>query len=596
MLKPHLSIIIGIVLLISLAYFNSLQNPFIWDDQALIENNPYIKDFSHIKEIFTQHLFYGSRTPSNFYRPLQSLSLVFDYSIWKMNPFGYHLTNILFHALTTISIYVLIYLLSQSIFISLAASGLFAVHPVHTQAVTYIAGRSDPMASFFIYISFILYILFRKRVENKKYLTFSVIFFILSLLSREIVVVFPFVFLLYEVIYIERKKRKPGFLFYHFSVAAVYVLLRLTLLNFKTAEVTTTSYLPLGSRVVTMCKVLFLYIKLLFVPLGLHMEKYVKPIHSIGDIYGFFSVLGIFAVFYFMFWLYKWNKKLLFFSFSYFFITLIPVSNIFPLNALMAEHWLYIPSSLGFFMIMAVFLQRLLKFKYARYVVAAILIFSISWYSFLTFKRNQDWSDPVKFYRETLKYAPKSSKAHLQLGTELAKRRLYSEAREEYSRVSQLKPDDAQSHTNLGSIYGNKGRYDDAFEEFQKALELDPNDYVTHNNIGIIYKKKGDFKKAEEQYRKAIDINPNYALSYNNLGNIYLETGKYDEAIIYYKKAIELSPHTASFYGNMAKAYKNKDMIKEAQDYFEKTIELDSNNADALEELRLIRLLPTDLQ
>jgi len=543
--KPYIHfLIISLTAILAIfCYSNTLKNNFVWDDLPLIENNPYIRDFSHLKEIFTQHLFYGSRSPSNFYRPMQSLSITVDYKIWKGRIEGFHISNILFHIFAGVSLYLLVVLISENIFIGAVVSLLFTIHPLFTSAVTYISGRADPLAAGFGFLSFIFYILFRKNTKNKGLIVLSIVSFIGAILSKEGAAIFPFAFLLYEAIFIDKKKRRFNFLAPYFIIIGIYAVLRLTILSFKTPDVITTAGLPLGIRLLTFCKVFFLYIKLLFAPLGLHMERYVEPVFSLGNIYGFFAVSGIALIFYYIYLLYKWNKKLLLFSFSYFFITLLPVSNIVPLNALMLEHWLYIPSSLGFFMIMAIFLERLIKFKYLKIAVFLILIFTIGWYSFLTIQRNKDWKDSLTFWSETAKYSPKSYKAHLELGVALAK----------------------------------KGLYQDAEIELQKALELNPHDYMGYSNMGNIYKIKGDFKKAEEAYKKSIELNPKHANSYSNLGNIYLKANRYDEAIDCYKKAIELNPYMADFYKNLSIAYKSKGMIQEGEASFKKAIELNPN-------------------
>lgn len=554
--KPYIHfLIISLTAILAIfCYSNTLKNNFVWDDLPLIENNPYIRDFSHLKEIFTQHLFYGSRSPSNFYRPMQSLSLTVDYKIWKGRIEGFHISNILFHIFVGVSLYLLVVLISESIFIGAIVSLLFIVHPLFTSIIAYISGRADSLAAGFGFFSFIFYILFRKNTKNIGLIILSIVSFIGAMLSKEGAAIFPFVFLLYEAIFIDKKKRRFNFLTPYFIIIGIYALLRLTVLSFKTPDVITTAGLPLGIRLLTFCKVFFLYLKLLFAPLGLHMERYVEPVFSLGNIYGFFAVSGIALIFYYIYLLYKWNKKLLLFSFSYFFITLLPVSNIVPLNALMAEHWLYIPSSLGFFMILAIFLEKLMKFKYIKQIVILILIVTLIWYSFLTIKRNRDWKDSFTFWSETVKFSPKSYKAHLELGVALAK----------------------------------KGLREEATKEFEKAYELNPADYKALNNLGRIYAEKGDFKKGEEYYQKSLKLNTTDGLTYNGIGNVYLMTNRFDEAIECYRKAITLNPYMASFYTNLGKALKNKGQIEEAKNAFKKALEIDANFKSAIEELKSI--------
>ena len=190
--------IIVLVFLLGIGlYANTFGNSFVWDDELLVIRNGYIKDWSHFPEIFKINLFHSISRKGNYYRPLQSLSLLFDYSLWGLRPFGYHLTNVLLHIANAVIIYFLIGMISRSRRISLLTALLFLVHPIHTQAVTYISGRADPLAAFFFLLAFYLYV---KSVALNKLAPYlgSLLFFLLALLSKEAALIFPLTLLLYE--------------------------------------------------------------------------------------------------------------------------------------------------------------------------------------------------------------------------------------------------------------------------------------------------------------------------------------------------------------------------------------------------------------
>jgi len=332
-------------------------------------------------------------------------------------------------------------------------------------------------------------------------------------------------------------------------------------LNFtSTSEKLTIAGIPLYLRLFTTSKVLMIYLRLLLVPIGLHMEWLIEPARSFMQDIVFLSIAGSLIIGIFSYVLYKTSKPK-FFAIGWFFITLIPYSNIFPLAYFMGESWLYIPS-IGFFTFTTIYLSELGKrSRLWNLIVIFIVCFLVISYSFLTIRRSEVWADPVKLYKEILKYSPNSTRARIQLGTIIAK----------------------------GETYLNNKMHDAALEEFKKAIETDPKNYIAHNNIGIIYKKKGDIKKAMEEYEKALELNPDYPLTYNNIGNIHLESGQYDDAIRFYKKAISIDSYNAGFYGNVGKAYKYKRMPKEAQESFEKALSLDPDNKDALEGLNAVK-------
>lgn len=142
-----------IVVLTFAVYANSLQGEFIWDDKDLIVDNSYIKNWSNLDTNLTKDFFYRSQDKGKvgYYRPVITLSYMLDYSLWKQNSSGYHLTNLIFHVLNSVTIYLLVLLLSGSLICSLLVSLLFAVHPIHTESVSWIAGRTDLIASFFLF-------------------------------------------------------------------------------------------------------------------------------------------------------------------------------------------------------------------------------------------------------------------------------------------------------------------------------------------------------------------------------------------------------------------------------------------------------------
>jgi len=592
---PHYTVIIAIFAIGLLVYYRTiLKGVFLFDDTALIIDNPFIKNFSYIKEIFTTHLFKGSGVYSNFYRPMQSLSFMVDYHFWKLNPFGYHLVTVLIHIFNSIAVYFLIYIIYKNQYVAFITGVLFCVHTVLSILVNYVAARADILSAFFFILALIAYILYKQiGLDWRSILLYllSAICFILAVLSKELAAIFPFVSLLYLRCFpsknIEQsKKDTPNLIWVFFAIAAVYALLRLTVLDFTHGKLleTTTGQIPLSNRLLTTSKVFMIYLRLLLVPTGLHMEWNIKPAASFLQDEVFLSVVGLAAVGIFIYSLFR-TSKLKFFAITWFFITLLPQSNIFPLNYFMSESWLYIPS-IGFFALLAIYLYELKKrSRLWAIFVFFVVLFLTAFYGVLTYKRADVWADPAKLYIEVLKHSPDNTKARINLGVLLAKSGSYAEATKKYKEVANLLPNDPGVHSNLGTVYADQKMYDRALEEFKKAVEFNPNDYVAHNNIGILYKQKGDIKKAMDEYTKALALNPSYSLTYNNIGNIYLESGQHDAAIRFYKKAIVFDPNKAAFYDNLGKAYKNKGMRKEAKESFEKALKLGPSNKTAIENL-----------
>lgn len=587
---PHYIAAIIIIILGFLAYHNSLKNVFLFDDKQLIIDNFLIKDFSHIKDIFTTQLFHASGENSNFYRPIQSLFLMVNYKIWGLKPFGYHLSNILIHIFNAVIIYFLILSISKKQTIALTTSFLFCVHTVLSGAVNYIAASSDLLSALFFLLALLAYVVYRTKRHSLILLVSSSLFFIFALLSKEAAIILPLILLLYIHSFCEKRDKYKNNIWVYFIIAAIYILLRLTVLNFKEGGMadTSTGYFPLHIRLFTMAKVLMIYIRLLIFPIGLHMEWSITPATSFVQDEVFLSAVALLIIGIFIRVLFS-TSRLKFFAIMWFFIALIPYANIYPIAYFLGQDYLYIPS-VGIFMLVAIYLfESVKKSVFYKCVGIGMLSLAMIFYSILTIKRAEIWADPVKLYTEVLRYSPDNVKARINLGAVLEKKGLHAEAIDLYKEAAKIDPNRTRTITNLVSLYYNKGMYNEALEELKKAVAINPKDFVSYNDIGLCYKKKGDIEKALEAYKKALTINPNYPITYNNIGNIQRELSQIDGAIISYKKAIDLNPDNAIFYGNLAMAYKDKKMFEEARKYFEKVLELEPYNKEALGGLNSIK-------
>ena len=142
-----------LILFTILVYLNSFGNGFVWDDLNNIVNNKQLEG-----PVVWSDVFFKLQPPAQFYRPIPFLTITLDHLLWGKNPFGYHLTNFLFHLFNVLIIFYITVRLTNSNLISFICSLLFAIHPVQTEAITYISGRSDPICGFFLFTSFYFYL------------------------------------------------------------------------------------------------------------------------------------------------------------------------------------------------------------------------------------------------------------------------------------------------------------------------------------------------------------------------------------------------------------------------------------------------------
>jgi len=458
--------IAAIIILGFTIYANSLNGKFVWDDYGLIKENAHIKDWRYLPKIIKEDFGSTGETKSNFYRPLQMIAHMIDYSLCGFNVQGYHLTSILLHILTALSLYFFVRLILYDVNISFLASLLFLAHPINTEAVSYISGLSDPLSLLFILLCLVSYIKYL-HAHNIILYILALLSFSLALLSKENAVIVPALVLLYH--YTFRKSFEINKIILFFVVLLSYTLLRLTILTpFARSMI---SFADLLQRIPGFFASITEYLRLLLLPFDLHIE-YGHKLFNINDprvITGLLlSCLLVIIAF-----LKKKDNPLIFFSIAWFFICLLPVSNIYPINySFMMEHWLYVPA-LGFFLIVSKAVCYPFKNKNLLFFFKGFTIVLLIFYSYLTIRQNEYWRDPVAFYLKTLQYTPDSWRFYNELGLEYANAGRNKEAVGAYSKALEIKPDLPGVYYNLMNLYRKTGEDDQALKMYYKAKTIE---------------------------------------------------------------------------------------------------------------------------
>jgi len=541
---------VGLIIIMGFAvYANSLKGEFIRDDINLVQYNTYIKDWSKVLNIFMENVGSGSlaRVKADAYRPLQMLTYMIDYSIWGLNVLGYHITNTLLHILVTLLIYWLISILYNNRLLSFLTSIIFVVHPVNTEAVSYISGRGDLLSASFILLCIIFYIKYLHSESIGLYISI-LLSCILAILSKENALILPILLLLYHYAF---KKRIQLKLFLPIlSTILIYKLLRVTsLASFYYGLDTLLHRVPGFFVAITQ------YSRILLFPINLHMEYGNK-------IFGFTEPKALFGLLIFLSLLiYAFTKrnsyKMFFFSVCWFFIALLPTSSIYPVTAFyMAEHWLYLPS-IGFFLILANGLSLLYKIPRTRFVATGLLVCSLFSYSFLTIRQNNYWREEISFYERTLKYAPFSASAYNDLGSAYLNRGNIEKAIGQFQKAIEISPKMAIAYYGLGNAYLNRGNIEKAIDQFQKAIEISPKMAIAYYGLGNAYLNRGNIEKAIDQFQKAIENDSNFAIAHFNLAISYFQQKKYDLAIKHCDRAIELGNKVDPEFLKLLKPYRN---------------------------------------
>ncbi len=584
----RLFVLIGILLI---AYLNTLQNTFVYDDVFTITDNYFIRDWKNFFSLFTYDYFQSSGEVT--YRPVVTLSYFIDYSIWHLNPAGFHLTNILLHMMNGVLVYILLSTFGKDKTIPFLASILFVLHPILTEAVNGISYREDLLATTFFLGAMLLFM--KSKIQNPKskiahYLyPLSLFSYLLALCSKEIAITLPLMVFLFDWIFGDRSKKKNNVIRYYSGfiiVSGFYLFLRFVWLHNpaeKQLQYPDNSFL---TNLLTMPKILCSYIKLLFFPISFNAEyiiSYIKTPVTGAFILSmiFLSVTGVIIYRFYN------HSKHLFFFLLWFFITLAPTMNIIPIANIMAERYLYLPS-VGFCAILACTVTGI--WRYTRVVsITFLILLLIIPYSLFTIARNRIWRDAFTFWSKTVEDSPNSSRAHNNLGMIYHQEGRTDAAIREFQTALAIESD-PEYHHNLGMAYQRKGRREEALQEYYRVLAVNPQSALTHNNMGNIFIDKGNIDEGILRFREAIRLKPNYYDAHYNLGLAYFKKGLLDASIDEFKRAISYEPDHAEAHCCLGTAYANKGLFDEAIMEIEEALRQKPNYPNACKNLGIIYL------
>lgn len=622
------------LIIIAVTYFvfnNSLQNEFVFDDESVVVNNPSIQNTDNIFKYFTGDEGFH-KVIGKYYRPIVSASYVLDYSMWGLDPYGFHMTNIIVHIVSCLLLFRILSLLFsrykyRNLF-SLFGTLIFAVHPVHTEAVTWVSGRTDSIVTMFFFASFLFYIMFtgyshHGNIDKKSdhvnsgnylYLILSLLFYVFGLLSKEMIVTMPVIILLYDFVY--RKKNlqylKENYLSYllFFAITGIYLLVRENALSGVPDRDSYLYFFNKETEVVfwTMIKTIPVYFRLLFAPFGLlyHYNGVIPDSASILDFSALLSLLFVLALIGLSVFFYK-RDSIISFCILFFLISLLPVMNIIPTMNLMAERFLYFTS-----FSLAVLITHLLMLASNKrdigMLIVGVLIIIVS-LGYMTYIRNMDWKTNEALYSSAIGY--EGSIILVNEGNIYSNNKKFDESKKKYKRAIEIRDNNVLAHHNLGLVYMIEGKLDSAEMRIKRGVSVDSLAPDGYYQLATIYKIQGKNEEAIQMLEKLQTIIPDYRESLSMLVSLknpdiksgvtddgkyeisflqqrsyqYFNEKKYKEAIEDLKKLAELSkdlPSRSGFYNNIAMCYAELKDNEQTEKYFSEAVNIDKNNVNAL--------------
>ncbi|MBI5675812.1 MAG: tetratricopeptide repeat protein [Nitrospirae bacterium] len=613
----HLLAIAGLVFLI---YSNTFNAPFQFDDDTNIVHNPAIKDLHYFSDPSRVELIdnsIGFSKPLFKTRYIGYLSFAINYTLHGLDVWGYHLVNILIHIFNSLLLYWLITLTFRtpfftvvgrplpdrsSNFIALFTALFFAVHPIQTQAVTYIVQRFASLATLFYLLSLVMYIKWRelKEEQTKRYMpcimlyAVSLLSAVLAMKTKEFAFTLPIVMAVYELMFFDGNIIKRLLYLVPFLLAVLLIPLSLTGtegalslvsgINEEAADVSGASgNISRADYLFTQFRVIVTYIRLLFLPINQNID-YDYPIYnSFFDPAVVLSFVSLLSVIITGIYLYRFSKRpdrrdrcwlrLLSFGIFWFFITLSPESSVIPIKDVIFEHRVYLPS-IGFFIaltssIVMVGTRWGNRLSYANKALVYVMLLAVIVLSAATYKRNSMWNDLASIWGENVEASDIKARPHLNLGVAYLAQGRIDEAISEFQTSLKLDPYQYSTHINLGLAYFSQGRMDEAVNEYQTVLKLSPDYSPAHYNLGTVYLTQGRLIEAISEFKIALSLNPDYPEAHYSIGNAYAKRGRIDEAILELNTSLRLNPYNAEAHYDLGVAYASQgrthDAIKEYQ-------------------------------
>ncbi len=593
-----------LVLISTGLYLNSLDNLFTnWDDQ-MIYSNWQIRSlgWENICKIFTY-------IKGATYQPVRVLSYAVDYSFWGLNPLGYHITNIFFYILTCIMIFLTLQTLSSSLRdktssishqrVALFGALLFAAHPVHVEAVTWLAARKEVLQGFFFFLAFYLYLRGREKVGRGRliYFGFTLFSILLATLSKPSAVVFPGIILVYEIA--QRKNKWMDFikshrLFFGFSIfiSAIFTLILIQVVLDAGGVKPYRGGTFLNNLLISFYA--FLYnIKLLIFIIN-YSAAYTIPVSNpIISLKTFTFVGTTFLLTGLSIWSLK-KTKVIFFSFFFFLISMLPFLNIIPISTLLADRYVFI-ASFSYAFIAGILFDRLYAFRQKHFSEGFFKLLSVSLflllllgYCFMTIRQNDIWENSYTLWADAVEKHPDSNTANALMGVVYMELGMDEEAVIYLEQAISLLPYDYQSRNNLGIVYGRLGYYEKAINELLTAIRLNPDNESIMINLSVVYLRGKKYDKAEQVLTYLINRNPNNAaILHFRLAMVYKEAGQYESALSELIKSSKLAPNIINPYEEIGNIYSSRLNDREkAITYYSKGIKAAPNAKSRVGELR----------
>ncbi len=528
---------LAVVALVAMtAYANSLRGGFVWDDVDNVLHNPWTDGLAHLPAIFTSHVAaFSTELATSFYRPGMHILFIAVRGLFGVEPWAFHLVNVLLHAACS----VLVVLIARTWMKdgAIVAGLLFAVHPVHVEAVAWISGVTDVSSACFGLLAVWLWLRGRNRT--------GALALFAALLCKEVAIAIPVIVVAGDV---KRWKRWMPYA----AATAVYLALRWNALG-GLAPATRTWELQGFGYLENAFALLSAYVAKLVIPGGLNPAH---PFH-LAQAFSDPRVLtgcGLVAALAVLTYAMRFKPGVLYGA-ALFLIPLVPALYLPALGENpFAERYLYLPSA-GFLMLVAFGWESLVRLRpSARPWIDAVVLVVVASGLVATVRRNESWRDALTLWTDAAATAPDSVVAQQNLADALRDSGRLDEAIDRYQLALVLEPQRADALNNRGVAYQLSGRPEQAATSYRAALAANPGHARAHANLGLALIDAGRFDEGIAECESALRIDPDLPAAHHNLGIAYARSGRMELAIPELEKAVLLRPDVAIYRENLERA------------------------------------------
>jgi tetratricopeptide (TPR) repeat protein len=594
---------VGLIVLTGVAvYWNSFAGVFLFDDFLSIVENPTIRQWYRLDQVLCPPA--GNMIPIAG-RPIMNLSLAINYAISGTQTWSYHLVNLLLHLANGLLLFDVLRRTFQrpvvrsslgdhALPLATVIAVLWTVHPLHTEAVTYISERAESLVAMFFLLT--LYGVLRSEGSPRAcwWEGMSVVSCLLGMASKELMVTAPVVVLIYDRCFLSGSLKEAWRRRWRFYVllASTWILLVGLVLSagviFRHSEV---GVHPRWLYALTEPQAILHYLRLAVWPRPLCADYGYPVSTSWCDILP--SLLAVLACGIFGVWALVKRPQWGFLG-LWFFGILAPTSSVVPTLEVIVERRMYLPLAAVLILLVvgtylggrAAIRQGWLTSRAAAVAgVCLVLVVGATW-GVLTVERNGVYSSELGMWQDIVAKAPENVHANYRLGFVLFAQQRYLEGLEYCERAIQLnrrpnatvipkivRHNEAMIACQCGMALANMGRRHEAIERYKQAIQAEPEMVWAHYNCGFMLAELGRASEAIAHYQEALRVKPDYLEVHNNWGSLLLSMGRTAEALDHYQKSLRIASNPTA-HNNLGMILQANGRLDEAADHFRQAVRL----------------------